>query len=80
MSKICSKCGNTMDDAAKFCPKCGSAYGDEPVCPKCGRKLKPNTSFCPNCGADQNSVRGKAGRGIIKKSLAALVAVISAAA
>lgn len=79
MSKICSKCGNTMDDAAKFCPKCGSAYGDEPVCPKCGRKLKPNTSFCPNCGADQNSVRGKAGGGIIKKSLAALAAVISAA-
>lgn len=53
MGKTCLKCGSPLDDAAKFCPKCGSAYSAEPVCVKCGQKLAPDAHFCPNCGADQ---------------------------
>ena len=55
MSKICLKCGGTLEDDAKFCPNCGSAYGAAPVCVKCGHELAPGTRFCPTCGAEQLS-------------------------
>ena len=28
MGKICLKCGNELNDNAKFCSKCGSQYED----------------------------------------------------
>lgn len=54
MAKICAKCGNPLDDDAKFCSKCGTAYSEELICPKCGQKLTPEDRFCPNCGAAQS--------------------------
>lgn len=68
MAKTCLKCGSSLDDAAKFCPKCGSAYGAEPICAKCGRRLAANARFCPGCGAEQRSApsepsKNSAGKG-----------------
>jgi len=54
----CSKCGETVSSAAKFCPKCGTEL-DQPEttevvvvnCDKCGAENKPADTFCSNCGA-----------------------------
>ncbi len=60
---ICSNCGNTIDDSARFCPHCGAAaplQDPEPpkeeapshaaaFCPNCGAALPPGAPVCPNC-------------------------------
>lgn len=77
MTKICSKCGSTLDDAAKFCPQCGNEYGVAPVCTKCGQELTPNDLFCPNCGADQNPTLTEADESYIKKGFNAFASTIN---
>ena len=77
MAKICLNCGSPLEDDAKFCSKCGSAYGAEPVCAKCGHKLASGTRFCPNCGADQSAAQVGTGGDYIKKGLDTFTATIN---
>lgn len=55
--KECPKCGNQLNDTAKFCGKCGEQY-EEPkpknICIKCGAKLKEGAKFCTFCGTSQS--------------------------
>ncbi len=52
-SFICSKCGNTVPENAKFCFECGTKIEQlsehEIVCPHCNRKT-PKGKFCMECG------------------------------
>ena len=77
MAKICLNCGSPLEDDAKFCSKCGSAYNAEPVCAKCGCKLTPGARFCPNCGADQSAAPVGTGGDYIKKGLDTFTATIN---
>ena len=77
MAKICLNCGSPLEDDAKFCSKCGSAYNAEPVCVKCGCKLTPGARFCPNCGADQSAAPAGSGGDYIKKGLDTFTATIN---
>lgn len=77
MAKICLNCGSPLEDDAKFCSKCGSAYNAEPVCVKCGCKLTPGARFCPNCGADQSATLAGSGGDYIKKGLDTFTATIN---
>lgn len=77
MAKICLNCGSPLEDDAKFCSKCGSAYGAEPVCAKCGHKLASGTRFCPNCGADQSAAQVGTGGDYIKKGFDTFTATIN---
>ena len=77
MAKICLNCGSPLEDDAKFCSKCGSAYNAEPVCVKCGCKLTPGARFCPNCGADQSATPAGSGGDYIKKGLDTFTATIN---
>lgn len=47
----CQKCGNEVEEGAKFCPKCGTAVVDTIECPKCGKINKKENQFCSECGA-----------------------------
>uniref|UniRef100_A0A7V3KNF9 Zinc-ribbon domain-containing protein n=1 Tax=candidate division WOR-3 bacterium TaxID=2052148 RepID=A0A7V3KNF9_UNCW3 len=52
--KICSKCGFSNNDDAKFCFQCGSPLKQNEsgsACPKCGCINNPGANFCYNCGA-----------------------------
>lgn len=77
MAKICLKCGNALNDEAKFCSKCGCEYGVEPVCAKCGQKLAVNARFCPNCGADQKPTLTEVGETYIKKGFDTFTSTIN---
>lgn len=46
---FCDKCGNKLDDDAKFCIKCGN---------KVARPIKLNVLNCPNCGATTENEDG----------------------
>lgn len=48
----CPKCGNEIENGAKFCPVCGAAqYPPETIrCPGCGTEMDCRASFCPVCG------------------------------
>ncbi|MDE5969142.1 MAG: zinc ribbon domain-containing protein, partial [Muribaculaceae bacterium] len=53
---ICKKCGNNLDDSAKFCVNCGTPVSAEPqastpFCTNCGAKLEPGVKFCTECGS-----------------------------
>ena len=65
MGKICLKCGNELNDNAKFCSKCGSQYEDlkaeeqeeesacqeeSKFCSYCGNRISMNAKFCSICG------------------------------
>jgi Double zinc ribbon len=50
---ICPKCGQPLNEGAKFCGYCGAAVRH---CPKCGAELKEGTAFCGQCGAAANEV------------------------
>lgn len=55
MGKFCKNCGNPMDDATKFCPKCGTNnetqqnYGGQP-----NYGTQPNYGVQPNPGVQTN--------------------------
>jgi hypothetical protein len=47
--KYCVKCGEELEEGARFCVKCGTEQGAS--CPKCGQPLKYGWMICPFCGA-----------------------------
>lgn len=47
----CKNCGNSMDDKAAICVKCGCAAGTgTSYCPNCGQPTIPGAAACTNCG------------------------------
>ncbi|TMI33638.1 zinc-ribbon domain-containing protein [Candidatus Bathyarchaeota archaeon] len=52
----CPKCGNGVQQGARFCPNCGATMFVPPPaqamtpCPKCGKPVAAGTKFCPECG------------------------------
>jgi len=57
--KFCTQCGTALEDAAAFCPGCGtptntiSLSEPEPTphfCVGCGAPLTPDEKFCTKCG------------------------------
>ena len=47
----CKNCGNSMDDKAAICVKCGCAAGTgTSYCPNCGQPTVPGAAACTNCG------------------------------
>ncbi|MDR2966830.1 MAG: zinc ribbon domain-containing protein [Methanobacteriaceae archaeon] len=55
MSKICSNCGFSNTEIAKFCLKCGNSLksnnGQDVSCPKCGSTNPFESKFCIYCGS-----------------------------
>ena len=49
----CSKCGEELNDGAKFCMECGAPVLQEKECLQCGAKLPLNAKFCFECGSSQ---------------------------
>jgi RNA polymerase subunit RPABC4/transcription elongation factor Spt4 len=47
-NRVCSSCGETSREGAKFCIACGQAF--EHACSQCGEALPPEAKFCPECG------------------------------
>jgi len=47
----CPKCGNQVQQGARFCPNCGAnmAPATSP-CPHCGKPVAVGAKFCPECG------------------------------
>lgn len=55
--RICSNCGNPLEEGGEFCTFCGAPVPPEPTteflggfCPNCGGLVDENTVFCGNCG------------------------------
>src|SRR5207244_12166451 len=53
----CPKCGNGVQQSARFCPNCGATMFVAPPpaqamtpCPNCGKPVAAGTKFCPECG------------------------------
>jgi len=57
----CARCGTTLKQGTRFCPKCGSPVAtplvadfalssQEGQCPKCHAAFRPGARFCPACG------------------------------
>jgi RNA polymerase subunit RPABC4/transcription elongation factor Spt4 len=46
----CHKCNNLIEEAAKFCSKCGTALAKTKPCPTCKELNDPDAKFCDNCG------------------------------
>ena len=55
---FCQKCGNKLDDNAKFCTRCGTpaekreagVRTERRVCHSCGKPLAEGAEFCTKCG------------------------------
>jgi len=59
--KICSNCGNQIQDPDKYCSGCGSKfYEDINICWKCGTRNNFRGNFCLNCGAELNKPKNPA--------------------
>ncbi len=56
---FCPKCGNELEENARFCGKCGAPVKLRKVaiCPGCGNELKKGARFCTRCGTQVESVR-----------------------
>lgn len=60
----CPRCGASLQDTQKFCPRCGSGQPEAApapapapkrapagwTCPSCGASLQDGQKFCPRCG------------------------------
>lgn len=60
----CPRCGASLQDTQKFCPRCGSGKPEAApapapapkrapagwTCPSCGASLQDSQKFCPRCG------------------------------
>lgn len=57
----CPKCGQPLNEGAKFCGLCGAAVRH---CPKCGAELKEGAAYCGQCGAAANEVAPDYGAGV----------------
>ena len=60
MSKICSKCGFSNNDDAKFCLECGNSLESNAVkegvsCPSCNSVNPLDSVFCKECGSSLDS-------------------------
>lgn len=65
----CKNCGNTMDDNAVICVKCGCAKGTgTSYCHNCGQPTLPGAAVCTNCGV---SLAAPAANGNQKSKMAA---------
>lgn len=69
---FCEKCGQKINDNAKFCPRCGSKAGtntshdihkrkviydgEVKKCPNCGEILNSFISNCPTCGFELRNI------------------------
>ena len=62
----CSKCGESVADGAKFCPKCGTATGN--TCPHCKTPVKANAKFCPECGKPLSNTCKECGASLSAKA------------
>lgn len=48
----CKNCGNTMEDLAVVCVKCGVPKGQgTSFCQNCGEATAPGAAVCTSCGA-----------------------------
>jgi len=45
---ICALCGSENEVGAKFCERCGTAFGAR--CPSCAAPIRPGARFCRECG------------------------------
>jgi len=45
----CPACGFENPGDARFCGRCGAAFG--PACPSCRAPVKPGLAYCISCGA-----------------------------
>lgn len=84
--KTCKKCGETNQDLAKFCAKCGASLEENmpeqapmqnaqvqmKICPKCGSQYAGN--FCPN-GCNSAAVQQTAPKKKLKGWQIALIVV-----
>ena len=43
-------CGNLLDTAERFCPKCGSSSPFGYACPACLHSIQKDYALCPGCG------------------------------
>ena len=62
--KICPECGAQLQDAVKFCTKCGCSVAQHEAekgafCPECGARVEAGTLFCPECGCRLDAVRAE---------------------
>lgn len=49
----CPKCGNQVQQGARFCPNCGTTMAPQAAttpCPNCGKPVAVGAKFCPECG------------------------------
>lgn len=46
----CEKCGNQLEEGAKFCSNCGKVNENANVCPHCGASVNDGDVFCMECG------------------------------
>jgi membrane protease subunit (stomatin/prohibitin family) len=47
----CPKCGNSVQQGARFCPSCGNTMTPATIsCPNCGKPVAAGAKFCPECG------------------------------
>src|SRR6266581_4119878 len=50
----CPKCGNQVQQGARFCPNCGNTMTPPQAatspCPNCGKPVTVGAKFCPECG------------------------------
>jgi hypothetical protein len=44
----CSNCGENTASGSRFCPQCGTAFGND--CPSCGKPAQNGDHFCTSCG------------------------------
>jgi uncharacterized membrane protein YvbJ len=70
---FCSKCGQRLEEGARFCSRCGEAVnqnerrdfserriryeGETHKCPNCGEIINSFTAHCPSCGYEIRGVR-----------------------
>ncbi|MEX0698470.1 MAG: zinc-ribbon domain-containing protein [Acidimicrobiia bacterium] len=48
MALVCTSCGASARDDARFCASCGAALTRG--CPGCGALVEPGARFCSSCG------------------------------
>ena len=49
---VCSSCGTTNSEGARFCNHCGTPLAL--ACPSCGHAYQPGARFCEQCGTALN--------------------------
>lgn len=70
---FCSKCGQRLEEEARFCSRCGEAVnqnerrdfserriryeGETHKCPNCGEIINSFTAHCPSCGYEIRGVQ-----------------------